>query len=85
MDANALQSKGLGRFLAEGRSCETNPIRPGIGFQGSGISPLTPDPHPLPAGAPAAGQSCKTNPIPGRRGQCLCVQTNPMWGKSNEC
>jgi hypothetical protein len=47
MDANALQSKGLGRFWAEGRSCETNPICPGIWFRGSGISPLTPDHHPL--------------------------------------
>jgi hypothetical protein len=33
-------------------SCETKPIYPGIGFQGSGISQLTPDPRPLTPGAP---------------------------------
>ena len=32
-------------------SCETKPIYPGIGFQGSGISQLTPDPRPLTPGA----------------------------------
>jgi hypothetical protein len=31
--------------------CKTNPIYAGIGFQGSGVSQLTPDPRPLTPGA----------------------------------
>jgi hypothetical protein len=43
----------------EGEMCKTNPICPGIGFQGSGIGQLTPDPRPL----EHRGQLCKTKPI----------------------
>ena len=35
----------------EGEMCKTNPIYAGIGFQGSGVSQLTPDPRPLTPGA----------------------------------
>jgi hypothetical protein len=61
MEANALQSKGLGRFCAEGRPCETNPICAAIRDQRTDNRP--PSPCPLEQQRPA--DCAKRNPILG--------------------
>jgi hypothetical protein len=60
-------------------SCETKPICPGIGFQGSGVSELTPDPRPLTPGAPG-GQLYKQTQFAGSGSKvgCLREQTKPI-------
>ncbi len=74
MEANALQSKRLGRFCAEGRSCETNPICPAIRAQRTDNRP--PSPCPLERQRPA--DCAKRTQFWSVRAQRLCVQTKPI-------
>lgn len=74
MEANALQSKGLGQFCAEGRSCETNPICPAVRDQRTDNRP--PSPCPLEQQRPA--DCAKRTQFWAVRAQRLCVQTKPI-------
>ncbi len=78
------QKAVVGSQWSVGRAmCKTKPIWPGIGFQGSGISELTPDPRPLTPGAPEATVQNEPNSARPRRGWVATVKDakrSQTWG-----